>query len=305
MAPLCAALKPDWGVVTNVGPVHIEFFDSVRAIAEEKAVLLRSLPVAGVAVVWRDDEYGDLLAARAAGRMVGAGVDREADYRGRPEADADGAWTVVERRTGETLTFRMSLPGAHHRNNALVAIAAARQLGVAWDNIRDALEHYVTLPMRWERQDLAGRLIINDAYNANPMSMRAAIGTFRELAVPGRKWLVLGDMLELGRIAADEHVALGGFAAGPAWAGLVTLGALGARIADGAAEAGCPADRLHRCQTPAEAARVLGEQTAAGDALLLKASRGMHFEDVLKELRIRLENAATPDAPGRTVNDGI
>jgi len=127
-------------------------------------------------------------------------------------------------------------------------------------------------------------LVINDAYNANPVSMIAALRTFKDLAVAGRKWLALGDMLELGASEIEEHQAIGRALVGGPWAGLVTVGALGARIAEGALAAGMAAESVHAGVTTAEAAEWLKERVAKGDALLVKASRGKRMEDVISKL---------------------
>ena len=126
--------------------------------------------------------------------------------------------------------------------------------------------------------------IINDAYNANPVSMQAALRTFRELETTGRKWLALGDMLELGAGEVGEHRSIGRALADGPWAGLVTVGELGARIAEGALATGMPATRIYSCATTAEAANYLKERMAKGDALLIKASRGKRLEEIIPGL---------------------
>mgnify|MGYP000442268756 CR=1 FL=1 len=283
MEPLCAMLGPQWGVVTNVGPVHLEYFGSVSAIAEEKARLLQGLPVDGLAVLAADEEYFPTLRERAGCRVVTVATQGEgADYTLLAPASGRYEWTVVERQSGERRPLRVPLPGAHNRANALLALAVARQAGVEWDRLLTALAGFVALPMRWEQVEHGGVLFINDAYNANPVSMRAALRTFAELAAGGRKWLVLGDMLELGVAGDAEHLRLGREVAAGPWAGLITLGPLAARIAAGAEEAGFPAAAIVRCDAATAAAAALVERLHRGDAVLIKASRGVHAEDVLR-----------------------
>lgn len=286
MAPLCAIAQPDWGVITAVGPVHLEFFGSVEAIAREKGELFRRLPPGGVAVLSRDEAHFSLLRSLAPGRVITTSVHAgaDADYRLAGHDPRTGHGVVEDRVDGGRHTFRLSLPGLHNRHNALLAMAVARGMGVPWEKITGALDRFSAPSMRWERREIGGITVINDAYNANPLSMSAAVRTFADLEVGGRKWLVLGDMLELGPGAAEEHRAIGRLVAGGTWAGLVTVGPLGGMIGEGACDAGFAPDRVHACPDTGTALARLKENIAKGDAVLVKASRGIHLEDVVAGL---------------------
>ena len=280
MAPLCELLAPDWGIVTAIAPVHLEFFSSVEAIAREKAAVFRSLPGDGVGIYCADDAHAGVLASALKCRRLTVALDSGADYTAAFECGESGPAVVRERDTGSTCRLLMPLPGLHHLVNALFAVAAGRAHGIGWDEIRTALEAYRTQPMRWERSLLSGALVVNDAYNANPTSMRAALRAFAQMEVSGRKWVVLGGMRELGRLEEEEHEAIGREAAAAApWAGLVTVGSLGALIARAAA--GLGPGRLAPCADHAEAAAFLARSVRPGDAVLLKASRSERLEDVL------------------------
>jgi len=289
MAPLCSIARPDWGVITNVGPVHLEFFDSVEAIAREKGELLRSLPGNGVAVLSKDELHASLLRSCAPGRVVTTSVSCgvAADYR-LVFHDASTGECQVEERGGGIHAFCLPLPGAHHRSNALLAIAVARGFGVSWEQIAGAFENFVAPPMRWEQSQAGGVTFINDAYNANPVSMRAAILTFREMTGPGRKWLVLGDMLELGATEIEAHRAIGRSLGDGNWAGLITVGTLGAEIAAGAKAAGIPAAQVWSCESVDASVEILRNCIAPGDAVLVKASRGKHLDEVVVRISAML-----------------
>lgn len=286
MAPLCGIALPDHGVITNVGPVHLEFFESVAAIAREKGELFRSLPASGTAVLSLDEPHFGLLKSLVPGKVVTTSLRSNcaADYALVQDDPRTGDCTVVDRADGQTHRFRMTMPGLHNRHNALLAVAVARGLGVSWESLATAFERYVAPPMRWERREVAGLTVINDAYNANPVSMQAALRTFREMDAAGRKWLALGDMLELGAGGIEAHLAIGRSLANGPWAGLVTVGPLGARIAEGALVAGMPGAFVRTCGTAAEAAIYLKERMVKGDVLLLKASRGKRLEDIIPGL---------------------
>ncbi len=287
MAPLCRIAQPDWGVITAIGPVHLEFFASVEAIAREKGELLRSLSPGGTAVLSLDDPCFPVLRELVPGRLVTVSMTAEADYRLEPCGTSDIV-IVRERSTGTTFSFRMPMPGQHNRHNVLLATAVARGFNVPWPALASALEQYTPPPMRWETREAHGVTLINDAYNANPLSMKAALDTFRSMPVNGRKWLVLGDMLELGEQTTEKHAAVGRSLAGGGWAGLLAVGPLGARLADGAEEVGCGGMDVVRCATAGEAGGLLAERVKAGDAVLFKASRGLHLEDAVAELVTRL-----------------
>jgi UDP-N-acetylmuramyl pentapeptide synthase len=168
--------------------------------------------------------------------------------------------------------------------NAALAVAIGRRYGVTWDHIREKLEAYSPLPMRWQVGRIGRLRVVNDAYNANPLSMRASIETFASEPGGGSKWLVLADMLELGEGERQEHLDVGRFVGAGTWAGLLAVGRRGEWMAAGAEEAGMRSDRVWRCADPAEAAAVLREHAAPGDAVFLKGSRGMHLEEVTRYL---------------------
>lgn len=288
MAPLCQIAAPDWGVITNVGPVHLEFFDSVEAIAREKGVLFSRLPSGGTAVANADEPCFGILRDMTPCRLVGVSLGGAADYVLTVQDASAGQGSVLESASGERGEFHLPVPGEHNLRNAVLAIAVARGCGVSWEDIACALEQYQAPPMRWEQSEAGGVRIINDAYNANPMSLRAAIRTFAAMESTGGRWLVLGDMLELGEGAGAAHEAIGRQLASGSWRGVVTVGRLGGCFADGAMAAGMGPGRLKRCGDAAEAGEYLGERVRPGDFVLFKASRGMHLEVSVEKLKAKL-----------------
>ncbi|MFC1452568.1 UDP-N-acetylmuramoyl-tripeptide--D-alanyl-D-alanine ligase [Verrucomicrobiota bacterium] len=283
LGPLCGLLRPSWGVVTNVGPVHMHAFDSVEAVADEKASLLRSLPADGVAFLNLDGGCYDLLSAAAPCRkVVVSTTGGPADYVLRERSASEGTGRIEETQSGETKAIRCPLPGEHNLANALFAVAAGRAHGLDWEPIAEAISRCPALDMHWERRTVGGVHVINDGYNANPLSACAAVRTFAVQEGSDRKWLVLAGMLELGARATQEHRALGRLVGEGDWQGLVAVGDLGSAVADGAEEAGMPADRVIRCADNLEAATRLDERVLPGDSVLFKGSRGMHVEEILE-----------------------
>lgn len=293
MAPLRDILRPDIAVVTPVGPVHIEFFESVRAIAAEKAALLERLPADGFAVLDREEEFFDLLRARSSAPVVTCSLRRrDADYVG--DVQADGRLWVCERATGETAVLPVPPPAGFMAENVLKAVAVARKCGADWPALAAALGGAKSVGMRWAVESVRGWTAINDGYNANPVSLRAALQAFADWPVPGRRFLALGPMLELGRLEREAHEALGRLAAAGAWAGVALVPwKLLEGIPDPAAQAlaaglragGWPEENLCAAADAAGAAAWLRERLRPGDALLLKASRGVRIEHVLENLK--------------------
>ena len=290
MAPLRDVLRPDAAVMTTIGPVHVEFFDSVRAIAEEKAVLLEKLPADGFAVLDRDDEFYPLLRARSSAPVVAVSLaDPAADVFG--EVLPSGALRVRELATGERADLPVPPPGGFMARNVLLAVAAARKCGAAWDALAAALAGYRPIGMRWAVEAVRGWTAINDGYNANPVSVRAALAAFAQWPVAGRRFLALGPMLELGAREAAEHEAVGRFVAAGAWAGVAlvpwqtTAEPAAQALAAGLRAGGWPADKICAAPDAAAAADWLRARLRPGDAVLLKASRGVRIERVLESLK--------------------
>ena len=275
--PLCALLQPHVSVVTSVGPVHIEHFESEEGIAHEKAAVLRALSPNGLAVLPMDDRWFNTLRSHVKCALKTVSLAQEADYR--IEAGAPPRFAVTEWASGESAAFDAPLPGRYVLSNAGLAIAVARHFGIDWEELAPRVRQFRPPGMRWAPREVDGVLFINDAYNANPMSMRAALDAFRASPVQGRRWLVLGAMRELGAHAESEHVELGRALAGGPWAGLVAVGPEGEWIRRGALDAGfC---NVFCAEDPEDAGRLVKGLIQPGDAVLLKASRGVKLEAVL------------------------
>ena len=283
LAPLCSLLEPRWGLLTNVGPAHLEYFGTLAGVAREKSTVLRAVPPDGTCVLWTGTERFEDLRSAVPGRLVTVALEGRADYLGAGAPGGDSDASVAETATGERFVFKPPLPGRHNLLNALFAVAVARGHGMGWEAIRAGFDSFTPLPMRWARTTAGGLTWIEDEQNASPLSMRAALETFAATPAEGRKWLVLGGMLELGPDEERYHRDVGRLAARSRCDGLVAVGGRGGWIADGAAEAGMPEARIARCGNAASAASVLFERTKRGDTVLLKASRAMRLEDVRSE----------------------
>jgi UDP-N-acetylmuramoyl-tripeptide--D-alanyl-D-alanine ligase len=284
---LCDILRPEWGIVTNVGPVHIEFFKTLEGVAREKGALLESLPRGGLAILNRDTPLFDRLAKAVPCRLLTASLENsDADLRAETKDDLLGDRQVlrVRERGGSVHVVRLPVPGRHNALNALLAALAGREMGLSWAEMDEALAAYTPMSMRWQVQEAGGILVINDAYNANPLSMAAALQTFRNTPCRGKKWLVLGEMRELGDMAEAAHADIGDAVAGGPWSGLIAVGPLAAAMLERACARGFPKDGSIAVADAAAAAEALKARVRPGDAVLIKASRGVRLERVAQAL---------------------
>lgn len=281
IAPLSAMLSPDWGIVTAVGPVHIEHFENVEAIAEEKAEILRALPKTGLAFLHLQDPYYSILSAAAPCpiRTVALGNAGDADLL---IEGVRGQMLIRENGLDVCAEMPVPAPGKHNLLNAGFAILIAREAGMSWEQIQTGFSRYKPPAMRWEMQRCGSYTVINDAYNANPVSMQAALETFAQMQVQGRKWLVLGDMLELGAEAEERHRAVGKAVARGAWEGLAAVGIYAKTLRSAAIEAGYPEKKCAAFVSVDDVAGWLVPQLERNDAVLLKGSRGVALEKFLE-----------------------
>jgi UDP-N-acetylmuramoyl-tripeptide--D-alanyl-D-alanine ligase len=271
IGPLTDLLKPSIGMITDICNAHREAFDSLEGIAREKAELVAQLPESGVAILDRDSEWFDLMRGCTPAHLVSFSFSGAGDYDG--VVHQDGALEV------SGICYSMPQPGEHMVRNAIRAVVLGQELGMEPMAVEEGLNLFAAPPMRWQESVVSGIHFINDAYNANPLSMRAALKTFSGMSGAGRKWAVVGGMRELGETADEEHAALGRFIANLKLDGVIIVGELGKQIV-------CEdIEPVFYCQETADASDVLKNHLQAGDHVLLKASRGERLEQVLKQFK--------------------
>lgn len=284
LAEIC---NPSVGVITNVGPVHLEFLGSVDGVARAKGELLDHLSEKDLAVLNADDALVMGQRPRSRARLVTFGLGEYANVRAR-EIDAGFSSTVFMLDDGSE--FVLNIPGVHHVMNALAAIAVGQSFGVRVSDMQAALAALKPSDMRMDVQIVGNITYINDTYNANPDSVRAALHTLAISPGSGRRIAVLGDMLELGDSSAQAHRDVGAEAAGVANL-LITVGNRAVDIAVGARAAGLTSSQIVECATTGEASSVLEDTIEDGDVILVKGSRGMRMEEIV----VQVSSAATED----------
>ena len=290
---LSRCTAPDVAVITNIGTAHIGRLGSREAIATAKCEITACLRPGGLIVIPAGDPLLEAaLAAAWQGRVCRVALDGDELANGTPAPDLLG--TVVDGQGWLELAdgsqVPLPLPGRHNARNLLLALAVARELGV---DLADLADLAVELPGgRCRRQNLAGITLLDETYNASPEAVLAALELLaREpLASGGRRFAVLGTMLELGHQSLELHQRVARRAAELGLDGLVVVD--GGQEGAAMIEAAAPMDRLQRVDTPAEALDALAPWLSPGDALLLKASRGVALERLIPLLEAQLAQAA-------------
>jgi len=280
---LARLVRPDVGVITNIGPAHLEFLGTMDIVAQAKAELLGNLKMGGTAVLNADDRYFTALRNKYGGRVLSFGIENKADVSASGIRQGKDFTDMTIEADDSRVNVRLPAVGKHNIYNALAASAAATAVGMPLDAVKCGLEDFSPVAMRSELKQVKGRTVLADYYNANPGSVKAALETLISLRAGRKSVAVLGDMLELGDIAADAHREVGRTVAHLGVDVLITMGSLAIYINEGALEEGMPKDRVIAAGSHAEAAALLKERSKNGDAVLIKGSRGMKMEKILEE----------------------
>jgi UDP-N-acetylmuramoyl-tripeptide--D-alanyl-D-alanine ligase len=282
IAALARIAEPDWAVVSNVAPVHTEFFpDGLAGIARAKYELVEALPSSGIAVLNFDDEYVKDFGRGMGDRAVFYGTNAGAKVRAEriEEAGLDGMqFDVVV--TGEREPVQLKLLGHHNVLNALAAIAVGLSSGMSLKACAAALQGLEPGDKRGEILRWHGATLINDCYNSNPRALDAMVDAL--MAMPGERHIVIaGEMLELGPEARALHTACGQRMAERYVSAVVGVRGEAVALADAARAGGVDALFV---ATPEEAGKWMAANLRAGDVVLLKASRGVRLEQAMKAL---------------------
>jgi UDP-N-acetylmuramoyl-tripeptide--D-alanyl-D-alanine ligase len=281
---LAELADPDMGIITSVGAAHLEGLNSLAGVAREKGALYQNIRAGGAIAVNLDDPWVKRLGARFEGRKItygSRGHVRAQSWRAR---GAEGQEVSLQAGR-ERCRVRLNYLGRHNITNALGAAALTLGAGVGLAAVRRGLAKVRPFSMRMQIENWRGVGIINDTYNANPASMKAAIETLAEIDCRGQKIAVLGDMFELGEHSAKEHGFLGQRAAKMGIDVLYLLGDRSVEVRKGALRSGMRAEQIIIGRDHTDLARRLRERAQRGDWLLFKGSRGMKMEKVLHEFK--------------------
>lgn len=276
---LAKIAQPEIGVVTNVAPVHLEFFDSLAGIARAKYELIESLPANGTAVLNADDEYVSQFGREFRGKVITYGTNPTAQVRGEniTSLGADGSRFDVVSPCGRDRAL-LPLVGQHNVLNALAAVSVACSRGMSFGDAIGALATLKPADKRGQVLQLGNITVINDCYNSNPKALNAMVDALAAMKAK-RRIVVAGEMLELGPAAEQMHVDAGKHIAEKRIDLLIGVRGLAQAMVEGAREAGTRAEFV---AAPEAAGEWLSRETRDGDVVLLKASRGVKLEKALE-----------------------
>ena len=285
LAPLVKMIAPKLGIITSIGREHLEFFGDVAGVAQEEGNLAEQLPADGKLFVNGDCEWSEKIAARTKARVVRIGLGEKNDWRAKKiRLDKSGVTFQVEHAKKEFCgECRINLLGKHQVTNALLAMAVGAELGLSRDEICDGLAACQPQKMRMQFWEVNGVRVLEDCYNANADSMRAALETLCGLPLQGRRVAILGDMAELGAQTEAAHAEIGKFAAELKIGQLFTVGKNSAATAKAARDAGLL--RVIEFTDVEAAMKVMTNFLKPGDVVLLKASRSSRLERIAETLK--------------------
>jgi UDP-N-acetylmuramoyl-tripeptide--D-alanyl-D-alanine ligase len=285
LAPLVKMIGPQYGLITTIGREHLEFFGDVAGVAQEEGWLAELLPAEGVLFINGDCPWADALVARARAKVVRVGFGAKNDWRaGKVRLDKNGVTFHVTAPKAEfSGEYRVNLLGRHQVVNALLAVGSGEEHGLGRAEIQRGLAECQPPKRRMQFWEAGGVRVLDDCYNANADSMRAALDTLCELPLQGRRVAVLGDMAELGAAAAAAHEEIGRRAAELKIGQLFAVGANAAFIARAARDAGLT--RVIELTDVEAAVRAVKNFLKPGDVVLLKASRSSRLERITESLK--------------------
>ncbi|HVU28228.1 MAG TPA: UDP-N-acetylmuramoyl-tripeptide--D-alanyl-D-alanine ligase [Verrucomicrobiae bacterium] len=285
LAPLVKMVQPKFGVITNIGREHLEFFGDVAGVAREEGWLAELLPTDGKLFLNGDNDWTEKIAARTKAKMIRVGLGKENDWRAEKiRLDKNGATfrvaTAKEEFCGE---YRVNLLGRHQVVNALFAMTVSEELGLGRAEIQRGLAECQPPKMRLQFWEANGVRVLDDAYNANADSTIAALETLCDLPLQGRRVAVLGDMEELGAHSESAHAEIGRRAAELKIGQLFTVGKMANVIAKAARDAGLT--RVIEFENVEAAVKAIKNFVKMGDVVLLKASRASRLERIAETLK--------------------
>lgn len=279
LAGICQATV---GIITNIGPSHLEFFKTLQGVLREKYSLIDSLKHPALALLNGDDVYlgRKVRAAEKTGSLIQFGIAHPSDFRASDISSKGGKLSF---KVNEKYTFTLNTLGYYNIYNALAAIAVARVFGIAYATIIKALADFTFPKSRLQLKKCRYISVIDDSYNSNPLSLRQALEALRSFKTRGRKIFIMGDMLELGDRKEFYHT-LAGKEAARVCDVFVTVGMLSRLAAAAARKSGFDTRHLFSCGASLDAKRILFNTVTPckDDIVLIKGSRGMRLEQIIE-----------------------
>lgn len=288
LAPLCRMTRPHLGIITTIGSAHMEYLGSREAIAEEKCTVARALPADGFMIYPATDDFADTIAASTQATPLPVGGSNSSVRALNVRSTAAGSTYDLCIEGLGSIRIELPIPGTHMVSNSLLAAAAGWKLGCTLEQIAEGLSMASLTKGRLACKEVDGYTVVDDTYNANPESMKAALDTVAALRGPKRHFAVLGKMGELGEGGIAAHEEIGLHAAALDYTAIIVVGD---ECAETLALCRGAADRIPAIlvNSPAEAATTLRQMIQPGDAVLFKGSRSAGMERSMYELFPKLK----------------
>ena len=281
---LAEIAKPDIGVITNISAGHLGQLKTIKEVQAAKGELFDSLHKEGTAIVNADDPLVLELAKSLRIKKITYGIKEPADIQASDiQNKGNHGFTFIAKIFDQAIPVKLPQIGYCNIYNALAALATGHSLGITGKEMNLGLKNYQQIPQRNEQIHYEGMTLINDTYNANPQSMREALKTLKEINTRGKRFFIIGDMLELGPLSEPAHHELGQEIARSNVDYLVTVGPLASLAAESAKANAWKQLQIEKFNTHDEAVNYLLQKVEKGDCLLVKGSRGSKMENVVQE----------------------
>lgn len=286
---LAEIASPQFGIVTKIGEAHLDSFGSQQNIVQAKGELVEALPPTGVAILNGDDLLVRSLANRAACSTLFVG---EGDNNDLQATNIDVQWNHLGFQVGH-FRYHLNVVGRHHLTSALCAVAVGREMGMSAESIQKGFNKFQSVTRRCQLQQIAGFEVVDDTYNANPTSMKAACEMIKTWQGAGKRIMLVGDMLELGQETSKYHFELGKRIAKSNVDCLFAIGNQAEHVISGAKQSGFDQSSFANCANIEMMLTKLSNISKPGDLIVVKGSRGMRMERVIDWLQSQTDSVAS------------
>jgi UDP-N-acetylmuramoyl-tripeptide--D-alanyl-D-alanine ligase len=273
--------SPNFTILTNISHTHLEGLGSIEGVANAKAEFIENMDEDGTLITNADDAWCSQISSRFNGKVINFGFSENAQIKAAKVKRNKSGFTFT---VNESFTVNLPVLGKHNIYNSLASIALGNAIGIRMEDMCERFVDFKLPPMRMEKRVCGDIIAINDGYNSSPSSMSAALDEFSQLPAPGRRIFICGDMLELGKDTERLHKEIGKKVASSKVDILWTVGPFSRFVAEGAIDNGMSGENIFSYDTSEETSSLIASQLKSKDTVLIKGSRRMKLECVLRQI---------------------